>query len=125
MMNVRAAPIACKEKISGTQLLEMFLGCCKTAKQRQLVRTVWEHQGVLTHHLTELYGFRSNNHHNFSQSINPRLLVKGWVIAKHKPSEPHGSWRWFIQPAYQALSCDIKPTLRQMILDHLKAANDE
>lgn len=110
---------------SDKQLMDTLLNCCITPKQRFLFKIVWHNQGTLTHDLTAIHGFKSNNHHNFTQSINPRLLEKGWVISKHKPLEKGASWLWFIEPAHQALMQDIHPSLRELILNQLGSANDE
>lgn len=79
--------------------------------------------GILTHQFSQ-FGLKSNNTHNMTQSVNPRIIPKGFVIAKVIHTNPNQSWRWHLWPVSYALTQPISKTLRVTILKHMEVAND-
>lgn len=102
-----------------------LMRACRTPRERRILMLLCEHQGILTHDLGEKFGCKSNNHHNVSQNLNPRLIRLGWVISKYRSGQTCESWRWFLEPVYVALQKPIRKDLRRTIHRCMEAANDE
>ena len=105
--------------------LSQLMKAAHSARECRIMMLLWEHQGILTHELGEKFGCKSNNHHNVSQDLNPRLIRLGWVISKYRSGQPSESWRWYLEPVYVALQKPIRKDLRRTIHKYMEAANDE
>jgi len=81
-------------------------------------------EGILTHQL-EAFGLKSNNAHNMTQFVNPRIIPLGYVVAKTVHTKPNESWSWHLWPIGHALKQPISDTLRSTIVTNMEAANDE
>lgn len=123
MAKTKPTPVACKVKLNPT--IEALLRVCRTSKERRVLNLLWVNPGLLTHDIGEKFGCKSNNHHNVTQALNPRLIRMGWVITKYRAGQPNQSWRWYVEPIHVALSKPIRKTLREMINRCMEAANDE
>lgn len=123
MNKVKPINTSCKPLLNHT--LKALLRVCSSKRERHILKLLWRFQGVLTHELSEKFGCKSNNHHNVSQDLNPRLIRLGWVISKYPASQPSESWRWYLEPVYVALQKPIRRDLRRTIHKHMEAANDE
>jgi len=115
--------LKCKAPINPT--LKRLFSICHKSKERLILNSLWHDQGILTHELGERFGFKSNNHHNISQDLNPRLIKLGWVISKYQSGLPSESWRWYLEPIHVALQKKIRKDLRCTIIKYMEAANDE
>lgn|SRR5690554_4550859 len=113
----------CKANLS--QPLSQLMRAARSPRECRILMLLWEHQGILTHELGEKFGCKSNNHHNVSQDLNPRLIRLGWVISKYPAGQPSESWRWYLEPVYVALQKPIRKDLRRTIHKHMEAANHE
>jgi hypothetical protein len=122
MNNIKRNTRICKPKNDNFKKL---LSACRTTQESKVLQIVWENQGVLTHEIGDKFGKKSNNQHNVTKNLNPRLIKTGWVITKYYPGKPYRSWRWFIEPVVQALANPIRKDLRATIARHMEAANDE
>jgi len=123
MAKTKPTPAACKAEFNPT--LEALLRVCRTSRERRILLLLWENHGFLTHEIGEKFGCKSNNHHNVTQALNPRLIRMGWVIAKYRVGLPQRSWRWFLEPVHVALRKPIRKDLRATIHKCMEAANDE
>lgn len=123
MAKIKPTPTACKA--APTSTLDALLRQCRSSRERRVLLNIWVHQGLLTHELGEKFGCKSNNHHNVTQSLNPRLIRMGWVITKYRSSQPNESWRWYVEPVHVALTKPIRKDLRETINRCMEAANDE
>lgn len=123
MAKIKPTPTACKAELNPT--LEALLRVSRTSRERRILMLLWEHQGILTHELGDKFGCKSNNHHNVTRDLNPRLIRMGWVISKYPAGLPSNSWRWYLEPVYTALQNNIRKDLRRTIHKHMEAANDE
>lgn len=112
-------------KVKSNHPLTQLTRVARTSRECRILMLLWEHQGILTHELGEKFGCKSNNHHNVSQGLNPRLIRLGWVISKYRSGQPSESWRWYLEPAYVALQKPIRKDLRHTIHKYMEAANDE
>lgn len=112
-------------KAEPTSTLDALLRLCRTVRERRVLLNVWVHQGLLTHQLSEKFGCKSNNHHNVTQALNPRLIRMGWVITKYRAGQSNQSWRWYLEPVHVALRKPIRKDLRATIVKCMEAANDE
>jgi hypothetical protein len=106
-------------------ILERALKHCKTPLERQMIRAIAENRRIRTHEFGYQHGCKSNNYHNISKILNPRLIRKGLVITKYPPNQSKGSWYWYIEPIGLALSNPIRMDLRRTIFRHMESANDE
>ena len=106
-------------------LLEQLRKVCRTNRERNVLRLLRTESGLLTHELGEKFGCKSNNQHNVTKDLNPRLIKVGWVITKYYAGKRYKSWRWYLEPVTQALVNPIREDLRATILKHIEAANDE
>lgn len=123
MDNIKLNFAACKA--ANNYPLTQLMRAARTSRECRILMLLWEHQGILTHELGEKFGCKSNNHHNVSQDLNPRLIRLGWVISKYRSGQPSESWRWYLEPVYVALQKPIRKDLRRTIHKHMEAANDE
>lgn len=112
-------------KVPNNHPLSQLMRVCRTARERQILTLLWNNQGILTHELGDKFGCKSNNHHNVTQGLNPRLIRLGWVITKYQAGQPSESWRWYLEPVHVALNNPIRKDLRRTIHKHMEAANDE
>jgi hypothetical protein len=125
MINVNEYVITRQEKTKNTNpILNNLLLQCRTNREKKVLLLLWETQGILTHDLSDKYGCKSNNHHLITRDLNPRLILRGWVITKYHEGKKQKSWRWFIEPVHLALSNPIRKDLRRTILKNMVAAND-
>ena len=102
--------------------LQMLINRC--GKYGRWLRVIADNPGILTHSLDD-HGLRSNNAHNMSQYVNPRIIPLGFVVAKTVHTKANESWSWHLWPIDYALKQPISDTLRAMILQYMGAANDE
>ena len=123
MSKIKANLYGCKEKTN--PVLERLLTIARNHKERRILVLLSEQQGILTHEFSEKFDCKSNNYHNLSQDLNPRLIRLGWVISKYQAGQPSKSWRWYLEPVYIALQKPIRKDLRRTIHKHMEAANDE
>ena len=121
-MNISKKQYPCKHKCDQLQFLK---SACRRPNEAKVLTIVWQNQGLLTHEIGDKFGCKSNNHHNVTRDLNPRLIKLGWVITKYHAGNPNGSWRWFIEPVLQALANPIRDSLRATIIENMEAANDE
>ena len=103
------------------QLKRLINRCGKYGKWLTVIA---DSQGVLTHSLND-HGLKSNNAHNMSQYVNPRIIPLGWVVAKTVHTKANESWSWHLWPINYAIKQPISDSLRAMILQYMEAANDE
>jgi hypothetical protein len=103
------------------QLQELINRCGKYGKWLSVIA---DNQGILTHSLSD-HGLKSNNAHNMSQYVNPRIIPLGWVVAKTVHTKANESWSWHLWPISYAIKQPISDSLRAMILQYMEAANDE
>lgn len=103
------------------QLQELINRC---GKYGRWLRVITDNPCILTHNLDD-HGLRSNNAHNMSQYVNPRIIPLGFVVAKTVHTKANESWSWHLWPIDYALKQPISDTLRAMILQYMEAANDE
>ncbi len=122
LMNTNQAKFLCKQNNDQLQFLK---SACRRVNEAKVLTIVWQNQGLLTHEIGDKFGCKSNNHHNVTRDLNPRLIKLGWVITKYHAGNPNGSWRWFVEPVIQALANPIRDSLRATIIENLEAANDE
>ena len=123
MKKIKPTPLTCKA--TSTPTLDALLSQCRSTRESRVLLNLWVYQGLLTHELSEKFGCKSNNHHNVTQALNPRLIRMGWVIAKYRTGQPNESWRWYLEPVHVALSKPIRKDLRETIIRCMEAANDE
>jgi hypothetical protein len=95
-----------------------------SGKYSQWIKVIAANDGLLTHELGD-YGLKSNNSHNMSQFVNPRIIPKGYVVAKIVHTLPSKSWSWHVWPVGYAINQPISKTLRATIFSYMEAANDE
>lgn len=115
--------LSCKANLS--QPFSQLMRVARTPNECRILMLLWENQGILTHELSEKFGCKSNNHHNLTQALNPRLIRLGWVISKYPAGKSSESWRWNLEPVYVALQNPINKPLREKIRKYMEAANDE
>lgn len=96
----------------------------RSGKYGRWLRVIADNSGILTHSLSD-YELKSNNAHNMSQYVNPRIIPLGFVVAKTVHTKANESWAWHLWPIKYALKQPISDTLRAMILQYMGAANDE
>lgn len=121
-MNISKKQYPCKHKCDQLQFLK---SACRGSYERRVLSIVWNNQGILTHEIGDKFGCKSNNQHNSTRDLNPRLIKLGWVVTKYPNGNARGSWRWFIEPVLQALTNPILKSLRATIIENMEAANDE
>jgi hypothetical protein len=125
-MNVNEITINRQEKTKNNNpTLSHLLLQCKAKRERQVLRLLWNNQGILTHDFGDIYGLKSNNPNLVTKDLNPRLIRNGWVITKYHAGYRQGSWLWYVEPVYSALSNPIRKDLRRTILKNMVSANDE
>ena len=98
---------------------------CKCKREKEIISLLWKYDGVYTHEISEKYGYLSNNHHQTSHTLNPRIIPLGWVITKYPDEGERRSWKWYIEQVTTALSQPIRRDLRRTIERCLEAANDD
>ncbi|MDV6328809.1 hypothetical protein Q5L94_12135 [Idiomarina sp. Sol25] len=123
MSNIKPNLDTCKVSIDYP--LSQLMRVARTPKECRILMLLWEHQGILTHEIGDKFGCKSNNHHNVTQGLNPRLIRMGWVISKYRAGQPSESWRWYLEPVHVALQKPIRKDLRRTIHKHMESANDE
>lgn len=96
----------------------------RVGKYGRWLRVIADNPSILTHSLDD-HGLKSNNAHNMSQYVNPRIIPLGFVVAKTVHTKANESWSWHLWPVNYALKQPISNTLRSMILQHMEVANDE
>ena len=96
----------------------------RVGKYGRWLRVIADNPSILTHCLDD-HGLKSNNAHNMSQYVNPRIIPLGFVVAKTVHTKANESWAWHLWPIKYALKQPISDTLRAMILQYMGAANDE
>jgi len=101
---------------------KLLLSYC--GKYRSWVIVIKTNDGILTHELSD-HGLKSNNAHNMSQFVNPRIIPQGYVVAKIVHTLPSKSWSWHLWPVSFALTQPISKTLRATIFSYMTAANDD
>ena len=122
---MKSVPCKIRTDRDPSQQLDRLLAVCRGGKQARLIKLLWQ-QDALTHELGVKFGCKSNNHHNYDQQLNEKLIPLGWVIAKYVVSDRCQSWLWKLQPVHVALQKKIHPNLRDKILRLMGgAANDE
>jgi hypothetical protein len=96
----------------------------RSGKYGKWLIVIADNQGILTHNLSD-HGLKSNNAHNMSQYVNPRIIPLRWVVAKTVHTKANESWSWHLWPISYAIKQPISDSLRAMILQYMEAANDE
>jgi hypothetical protein len=110
-----------KNNIWSDQLKSLLTRCGKYSNWLKVIDT---NDGILTHEMSE-HGLKSNNAHNMTQYVNPRIIPLGFVVAKVVHTLPNKSWSWHLWPIKHAINQPISKTLRATIFSYMTAANDD
>lgn len=90
-------------------ILQELINASQGTSYSKWLKIVWENQGIPTHEISQ-HGVDSNNHHNASQRLNPRIEPLGWRIIKRVKTQRNKSHGWYLEPI------DKKPAA-QLALD--------
>ena len=90
-------------------ILQELIKASQGTSYSKWLRVVWNNQGIPTDRLSE-HGLKSNNHHNASKKLNPRIEPLGWRINKRIKTQQNDSHGWYLEPI------DKKPAA-QLALD--------
>lgn len=105
--------------------LSILLSC--TDKYKEWVSCIYFNPDILTHELSA-YHLKSNNAHNVTQYLNPKLFKVGYWLAVYSSGLAHKSWRWRLVSVNQALHLPLhKKTVEKLtdLISEREAANDE
>lgn len=78
-------------------ILQELINASQGTSYSKWLRVVWNNQGIPTNELS-LHGLDSNNHHNASQKLNPRIEPFGWRINKRVKTQRNKSHGWYLEP---------------------------
>jgi hypothetical protein len=115
-------------KIYNAYPRDKLINAC--GKHKNWMKVILANPSILTHELSK-HGLKSNNTHNVTQEINPKLFKLGYWIAVYHVSVPNRSWAWKLVTVNQALKLPLnrrtRNRLEQLILESYprEAANDE
>ncbi len=78
-------------------ILQELINASHGTSYSKWLQIVWENQGIPTHEISQ-HGVDSNNHHNASQRLNPRIEPLGWRIIKRVKTQRNKSHGWYLEP---------------------------